>query len=63
MLFATNIAIDQEVIGTTITVGLLMLCLHSSHVHQHSTFNRSRAQTLLWGTDFQSRPSTNLSRI
>jgi len=32
-------------------------------VHQHSTFNRSREATLLWGTDFQRRPSTKLSRI
>jgi len=59
MLFATNIAIEQEVIGTAISMALLMLYLQASDVHQHSTFDRSRAETLLWGNDFRrSRPST-----
>ena len=42
-----------------ITITLRTLHLHASDVHQHSTFNRSRAATLLWGTDFRSRPSIN----
>jgi len=37
--------------------------LHAYDVHQHSTFNRSRAAILLWGIDIGSRPSTKLSRI
>jgi len=63
MLFAANIAIEQEVIAADITIALLILYLHASDVHQHSTFNRSRAETLLWGNDFRSRPSTKLSLI
>jgi len=54
MLFAANIAV--------VTIVLVILCSHSSDVHQHSTFNRNRTATLLWGTDFWSRPSTKLSR-
>ena len=30
---------------------LVILYLHASDVHQHSKLNRSRATTLLWGTD------------
>ena len=43
VLFAANIAIEQEVIGVAITIALLTLYLHSSEsdVYQHSTFNRS----------------------
>jgi len=58
-----NIALEQEVIATDITIALLMLYLHASDVHQQSKFNRSRAATLLWGTDIRSRPSTKLSRV
>jgi len=47
MLFAINIAIEQEVIAATIAIALLILYLHSSDVHQHSTFNQNRAETLL----------------
>jgi len=47
MLFATNIADEQEVIGAAITIALLILYLHASDVHQHHMFNRSQAETLL----------------
>jgi len=47
MLFAATIAVEQEVIAADITIVLLILYLHASDVHQHSTFNRSRAKTLL----------------
>jgi len=47
MLFATNIAVEQEVIAADITTALLAMNLDVSDVHQHSTFNRSRAETLL----------------
>jgi len=47
MLFAANIAGEQEVIAADITIALLILYLHASDVHQHSTLNRSRADTLL----------------
>jgi len=63
MLFADNITVEQDVIAAAITIALLIRYLHASDVHQHSTFNRSRAATLLWGTDFRHRPSTKLSRI
>jgi len=36
MLFAANIADEQEVIVAAITIALLMLYLHSSDVHQHT---------------------------
>jgi len=52
-----NIALEQEVIASAITIALLILYLYASDVHQHSTFNRSRTTTLLWGTDIRSRPS------
>jgi len=40
------VAITTEVIAVAITIGLI-LYLHASDVHQHSTFNRSRAAALL----------------
>jgi len=57
-----NIALEQEVIAAAITI-VLILYLHASDIHQHSTFNRSRAATLLWGTDFRRTPSTKHTRI
>ena len=42
-----NIALEQEVIAAAITIALVILYLHASAVHQHSTFNRSRTATLL----------------
>jgi len=45
MLFAANIAIEQEVIEAAITIAFLILHLHSSDIHQHRTFNRNRAET------------------
>jgi len=61
MLSAANIAVEREVIGAAITIALLILHLHASDVHQHSTFNRSRAEILLWGNDFRrSRPTKRL---
>jgi len=50
MLFATNIAVEQEVIAAAITIALVILYLHVSDVHQHRMFNRSRAAVLLWGS-------------
>jgi len=47
MLSATNIAVEQEVIGASITIALLILRLHASDVHQHSTFKRSRGETAM----------------
>ena len=47
MLFAANIALEQEVIAAAFTIALLILYLHASDVHQHSTFNRNRTATLL----------------
>jgi len=47
MLFATNIAVEQEITTAAITIALLIQYLHTSDVHQHSTFNQSRAKTLL----------------
>jgi len=41
-----NTALEQEVIASAITIGL-MLYLHASDIHQHSTFNRSQTVTLL----------------
>jgi len=38
---------------------LVILYLHASD----STYNRSQAAILLWGTDFPSRPTTKLSRM
>jgi len=35
-----NIALEQEVIVAAITIALIVY-LHASDVHQHSTFNRS----------------------
>jgi len=43
MLFAANIAVEQEVIAAEITIALPILYLRASDAHQHSTFNRSRA--------------------
>jgi len=57
-----NVALEQEVIAAAITIALI-LCLHASDVHQHSTFNRSWTATLPWGTDIRSRPSTKLLLI
>ena len=57
-----NIALEQELIAAAITIALI-LYLHASDVHQHSTFNQSRAATLLWGIDIRSRSSTKISRI
>jgi len=45
MLYAANMATEQEIIAATITIALLILYLHSLNVHQHSTFNGSRAET------------------
>jgi len=42
-----NIALEQEAITAAITIELAILYLHISNVHQHSTFNRSRAASLL----------------
>jgi len=42
-----NLALEQEVVAAAITIALLILYLYASHVHQHSTFNRSRAVSLL----------------
>jgi len=54
-----NIAVEQEVIAADIAIALLILYLFALDVHQHRTFNRSRAETLFWGNDFlRSRPST-----
>jgi len=47
MLFAANIADEQEVIAAAMASALLTLYLHALDVHQHSTFSRSRAETLL----------------
>ena len=59
-----NIALEQEVIAAAITIALVVLYLHASDVHQHSTFNRSQTATVLWGNDFRrSKPSTKFSRI
>jgi len=44
MLYAANMAIEQEVIAAAITIALI-LYLHSSNVHQHSTFKGSRTET------------------
>ena len=41
-----SIALEQEVIAAAITTALI-LYLHAFDVHQHSTFNRSRAAALL----------------
>jgi len=42
-----NTALEQDVIAADITIALVTLYLHASDVglHQHSTFNRSRAAT------------------
>jgi len=45
--FSATIAVEQEVIAADITIALLILYLHALDVHPHSTFNRSRAETLL----------------
>jgi len=58
-----NIALEQEVIAAAITTALVILYLHTSDVHQHSTYNRSRSAVLLWGADFRSKPSRKLLRI
>jgi len=42
-----NIALEQEVIAAAITIALVVLYLHASDVHQHSTFNRSQTATVL----------------
>jgi len=47
MIFAANIAVEQEVIGAGITIKRLTKYLHASDVHQHRKFNRSWAETLL----------------
>jgi len=47
MLFAANIALEQEVIAAAITIALLILYLHAANVHQHNTFSRSQAATLV----------------
>jgi len=46
MNFAAKIAVEQEVNAAANTIALVFY-LHASDVHQHSTFNRSRAATLL----------------
>jgi len=38
MLFATDIAVEQDVIVTAITFALVILYLHASDVHQHRMF-------------------------
>jgi len=64
MLLAADIAVEQEVIAAAMTIALLILYLHALDVHQHSTFNRSRAEALLWCNGFRrSRPSTKFSGI
>jgi len=47
MFFTANIAVVHEVIGVAITIALLILYVHASDVHQHSTFTQSLAETLL----------------
>jgi len=44
---AANIAVEQEAIAAAITIARLILYLHAWDVHQHCTFNGSRAETLL----------------
>ena len=46
--------LSKKSLATAITIALVILYLHASAVHQHSTFNRSRVATLLRGTDFRS---------
>jgi len=41
-----SVALEQEVIAAAITIALI-LYLHASDIHQHSTFNQSRIATLL----------------
>jgi len=36
-----NIGLEQEVIAAAITTALVVLYLHVSDVHQHSTFNEA----------------------
>jgi len=62
MLFATNIAVDQDVIAAATTIALILYS-YGSDVQQHRMLSRSRVATLLWSTDFRRRPSTKLSRI
>jgi len=45
MPFATNIAVEQEVIVSAIMISFLYL--HAFDIHQQ-TFNRSRVATLLY---------------
>jgi len=42
-----NIALEQEVVAAAITTALVILYLHASDAHQHSTFNRTQAAALL----------------
>jgi len=45
MLFAANIAVEQDVIAAAITIALLY-CIYTLRMY-NNTFNRSRAETLL----------------
>jgi len=57
--FSANIAIEQE--DTSLTPSRWrVLYLHESYGHQH-IFNRNRVASLLYETDFRSKPSTKLS--
>jgi len=51
MLFAANTAVQHEAITAVITIArLVRYCIYMLRVtdaHQHNTFNRSRAETLL----------------
>ena len=38
MFFVANTAVEQEGIAAAMTIALLILYLHTSDVHQHSTF-------------------------
>jgi len=41
-----SIVLEKEVIAAAITTALVILYLHASDIHQNSTLNRSRADTL-----------------
>jgi len=59
MLFAANIAVEQEVIVVSIIIAFL--CFHASDVHQH-TSNRSLVAILFLGPDLRNW-STKLAHI
>jgi len=45
MLFAANVAFEQDVIAAAIMIALLIPHLRVSDVHQHSTFHRSSVKS------------------